>query len=240
MQKGLQLYTIRDSYKNGEEFKGVIKAVKELGYEQVEFAGFSDLTAEELRDYLKELGLTPISSHQSLVNLKLHLEETISYHKALGIPYIILAYAPTSTPEEVDELISVLQNAKEVIKENGMELLYHNHSHEFVKLPDGRVPMDLIRETVRLELDTFWVFHAGVEPCSYIKEHEKEIALIHLKDGDFEGHPLAVGEGYNNVKGIVAMAKNIGLEQIIVENDYPVPDGISDIGRSIEYLKKLL
>ncbi|SHO44754.1 sugar phosphate isomerase/epimerase family protein [Anaerocolumna xylanovorans] len=240
MKKGLQLYTIRDTYKNGEEFKQVIKKVKELGYEEVEFAGFSDLKAEELRDYLEELGLTPISSHQSLENLKSHLEETISYHKTLGVPYIACAYAPTSTAEEVENLLSILTKAREAIKENGMELLYHNHSNEFVKLPDGRLPIELIRETVRLELDTFWVFHAGVEPCAYIKEHQKDIALLHLKDGDFEGHPLAVGEGFNNVKGIVAMAGNIGLKQIIVENDHPVPDGISDVGRSIEYLKKLL
>lgn len=240
MKKGLQLYTIRDTYKNGEEFKQVIKQVKELGYEEVEFAGFSDLKAEELRDYLKELDLTPVSSHQSLENLESHLEETINYHKILGVPYIICAYAPTSTAEEVEALLKVLTKAREVIKENGMELLYHNHSNEFVKLPDGRLPIELIRETVRLELDTFWVFHAGAEPCAYMKEHQENIALLHLKDGDFEGHPLAVGEGFNNVKGIVAMAKEIGLKQVIVENDFPVPDGISDVGRSMEYLKKLL
>lgn len=240
MRKGLQLYTIRDTYANGEEFKQAIKKVKELGYEEVEFAGFSDLKAEELRNYLKELGLTVISSHQSLENLNSNLEETISYHKTLGVPYLTCAYAPTSTKEEVENLLSILKNAKEVIKENGMELLYHNHSNEFMKLPDGSLPIDYIRETVRLELDTFWVFNAGVEPCAYMRDHAKDIALLHLKDGDFTGHPLAVGEGFNNVKGIVAMAEKIGLEQIIVENDHPVPDGISDVARSMEYLKKLI
>lgn len=240
MKKGLQLYTIRDSYSNGEEFKQVLKMVKELGYEEVEFAGFADLTAEELSEYLKEIGLIPISSHQSLENLKSHLEEMILYHKALGVPYIACAYAPTSTAEEVENLLSILNNAKEVIKENGMELLYHNHSNEFIKLPDGRLPIELIRETVRLELDTYWVFNAGVEPCAYIKNHSENIALLHLKDGDFEGHPLALGEGYNNIKGILAMAENIGHKQFIVENDFPVPDGLSDIERSMSHLVNLL
>ena len=240
MKKGLQLYTIRDSYSNGEELKEILKKVKELGFEELEFAGFADLEAEELRDYLKEIGLTPISSHQSLENLSVNLEETVRYHKILGVPYIACAIAPTSTAEEMENLLKILTTAREVVKENGMELLYHNHAHEFVKLPDGRLPIELIRETIRLELDTFWVFHAGTEPCAYIKEHAGDIALIHLKDGDFEGHPLALGEGYNNIKGIAAMASAIGLNQLIIENDNPSPDGLFDIGRSINYLNKLL
>lgn len=240
MKKGLQLYTVRDSYTTGEELKDILKKVKELGFEELEFAGFAELEAEELRDYLKELELTPLSSHQSLENLSFNLEETVRYHKILGVSYIACAFAPTSTVEEMEKLLSILISAREVIKESGMELIYHNHAHEFVKLPDGRLPIELIREVVRLELDTFWVFHAGTEPCAYMKEHAQDIALLHLKDGNFEGHPLALGEGYNNIKGIANMASNIGLKQVIIENDFPSPDGLADIGRSIRFLNTLL
>ncbi|MFV0343198.1 MAG: sugar phosphate isomerase/epimerase family protein [Anaerocolumna sp.] len=240
MRTGLQLYTIRDAYFNTEGFKEALKQVKELGYEQVEFAGYGDMSAVELKTYLKEIGLKSISCHRGLMDLSDNLEETIRYNKELGIQYIACAFAPTSTKEEMEQLIEILSKAKVAIAEAGMELLYHNHSHEFIPLEDGAIPMDLIKECVRLELDTFWVFHAGVEPCAYMKENSDKIALVHVKDGSFEGVPSALGEGYNNIKGIVKMAEMIGMDHIIVENDNPVPDGLSDVKRSIDNLKKVM
>lgn len=237
MKIGLQLYTIRDTYQNAEEFKANIKKVKELGYEGVEFAGYAGMTAEELKQFIDETGLTAISSHQSLKDLEFNLEEVIQYNKTLGCKYIVCAFASTATREETDHVVRVMGNARKAVEDNGMELLYHNHSHEFVKLEDKSLPLALIGESCGLELDTYWVFHAGVEPCSFIKNHADNISLVHLKDGDFEGHPCAIGEGVNNIKGIRAISEKIGTEWLIVENDKPTPDGISDVARSIRYLK---
>ncbi len=237
MKIGLQLYTIRDTYENAEEFKAGIKKVKELGYEGVEFAGYAGMAAEELKDFINEVGIEVISSHQSLNDLEFKLDEIIGYNKTLGCKYIVCAYAPTASKEEVDHVIRVMSNAKKAVEDNGMELLYHNHSHEFVKLEGGSLPLESIAEICNLEIDTYWVFNAGVEPCSFIKNHADKISLVHLKDGNFEGHPCAIGEGFNNVKGIREMSERIGTEWLIVENDRPTPDGITDVGRSIRYLK---
>lgn len=237
MKIGLQLYTIRDSYQNAEEFKANIKKVKELGYEGVEFAGYAGMEAEELKQFIAETGLVAISSHQGLNDLEFKLEEVIAYNKTLGCKYIICAYAPTTSKEEVDHVVRVMGNAAPIVKDNGMELLYHNHSNEFVPLEDGSLPLNSIAESCNLELDTYWVFNAGVEPCHFIKNHVSNISLIHLKDGNFEGHPCAIGEGFNNIKGIRAASEEIGTEWLIVENDRPTPDGISDVARSIRFLK---
>ena len=51
------------------------------------------------------------------------------------------------------------------------------------------------------------------------------------------GTPCALGEGENDIAAVIDAAKAIGLEWIIVENDDPVPDGISDVTRSMTYLK---
>ncbi len=237
MKIGLQLYTIRDTYQNAEEFKAGLKKVKGLGYDGVEFAGYAGLAAEELKLFLDDLGLEAISSHHSLDDLELRLEDTISYNKTLGCKYIVCAFAPTNNKEEVEHIIRVMNEAKKAVAAHGMELLYHNHSHEFKVLEDGGIPIARIAESCNLELDTYWVFHAEVEPCSYIREHAEKISLIHLKDGNFEGVPCAIGEGFNNIKGIRAMSERIGMEWLIVENDKPTPDGIADVGRSIRYLK---
>ena len=60
--------------------------------------------------------------------------------------------------------------------------------------------------------------------------------LIHIKDG-IDGSPKALGEGQNDLKAIVKATKEIGLEWLILENDNPSPDGLSDITRSMNWLK---
>ena len=60
---GLQLYSVRDAMK--EDFAGTIKAVAEMGYNQVEFAGLFGHTAEEVKAICAEAGVTPISAHLS-------------------------------------------------------------------------------------------------------------------------------------------------------------------------------
>ncbi len=237
MKIGLQLYTIRDTYQNADEFKANIKKVKELGYDGVEFAGYAGMDANDLKAFLDEIGLEAISSHHGLNDLEFKLDELVQYNKTLGCKYMICAFAPTGNKEEVDHVVKVMSAAKKTVADNGMELLYHNHSHEFKILDDGSLPLALIGDSCNLELDTFWVFNAGVEPCSFIRDNKDVISLIHLKDGSFEGVPCAIGEGFNNIKGIREMSARIGMEWLIVENDKPTPDGLSDVGRSIRYLK---
>jgi sugar phosphate isomerase/epimerase len=87
-----------------------------------------------------------------------------------------------------------------------------------------------------LEVDTFWVHHAGVEVVDYLHTHQKDIALVHVKDGK-DGTPMALGEGTAPVKAVVKAAEEIGLEWLIVENDNPTPNGLADSERSFAYLK---
>lgn len=243
MKIGLQLHTIRDSHQNKEEFIELLRKVKELGYEGVEFAGFSELyglKAEEIKNLLQEIGLVPIAGHYMLDDLDNRLEETLDFARKVGIKTIVCAYASTSNAEEVEYLQKVLTKAQSRIKAYDMELIYHNHSHEFVNIEDGSIPIVTVMQLCKLEVDTYWVFHAGAEPCSFLKESADQISLIHLKDGDLEGHPCAIGEGYNNIKGIIQASRNIGMEWLIVEDDNPTPDGISDVSRSIQNLKPML
>ena len=71
-----------------------------------------------------------------------------------------------------------------------------------------------------------------------MREHRERIGLLHLKDGNAEGIPCAIGEGCNPVQPILDAAKELGMEWVIIENDDPVPDGLSDMKRSIDHLKQ--
>ncbi len=236
MNIAIQLYTLRDSYKNKDEFKAVLRKVKELGYAGVEFAGYAGFGAEELKLFLKEIDLVPLSSHHPIEKLDTDLESILDFDAKVGCRYVVCSYAPTSTKEELIYLKQVMERAKTAIKSYPMELAYHNHIHEFKPLQDGTIPMEEIRKVCMLEVDTYWAFQAHTEPCFYLMDNAKDIALVHIKDGDFNENPLALGEGNNNIKGILEASKEIGMGWIIVENDFPKPDGLSDIARSIGYL----
>jgi len=116
--------------------------------------------------------------------------------------------------------------------------LYHNHDHEFNTIGSERA-IEQIAHHLALEVDTYWVFAAGQDVTAWLMAHQDQIRLLHIKDGDRERHPCALGEGENSIEAILAAAERLGIEWLIVENDNPVPDGLSDVARSMAYLKSV-
>ena len=236
MKIGLQLYTIRDSYETGEEFIEALKKVKEIGFEGVEFAGYAGLSAEELRNALKDIGLVPIASHHNVTQLDEELTQLIQYNHLLGSKFVVCSYSPAVSADDLAHLEKVLKDAQIEANKYGIQVLYHNHTHELLPMEAG-VPLDLIKGYCGLEVDTYWVFNSKTNVRSYLKTNAEKIGLVHLKDGDLEGHPCAIGEGSNDIQTILGTSCEIGAEWVIIENDDPIPDGLSDITRSMQNLR---
>lgn len=238
MKFALQLYSIRDCYHNGEELISALKKLKELGFDGVEFAGFCDLSAERVKEALDEIGLTPVSCHEGVDRLENDIDEILEFNSAIGNHNVACAYSPTANQADMDRLERVMKIAAEKAQKYGIRMLYHNHSHEFDPLPDGRRPIDLIKEFCDLEPDTYWVFNSRVDPYEFLKENAAHVGLVHLKDGDMEGHPCSIGEGSNHIQEILDASREIGAQWVILENDDPVPDGLTDVARSMKNLKE--
>ena len=101
MKYGLQLFSVRDVTE--KDLEGALKAVAEMGYSFVEFAGFFGHSAEEVKGWLDKYGLTASGTHTGLSALTDDvLEETIAYHKAIGCKDIIIPYEGMATKAEVD------------------------------------------------------------------------------------------------------------------------------------------
>ena len=58
---GLQLYTVRDAMQ--KDVPGTLARVAQIGYKEVEFAGYFGHSPNEIRELLKKNGLTSPSSH---------------------------------------------------------------------------------------------------------------------------------------------------------------------------------
>lgn len=70
------------------------------------------------------------------------------------------------------------------LKEDGIDLYYHNHHIEFMKV-NGQYLLDIIRENaphMGFELDTHWIHRGGENPVEFIKKYAGSVRLLHLKD----------------------------------------------------------
>lgn len=263
----IQLYTLRAEAP--KDFEGVLKFVSEQGYQGVEFAGFHGASKETVKAWLDQYHLVATSAHVSLDDMKNDLEGLMEYHRYIGNKLLICPYFDLNSAEKVEELITTLRPIAKTLKENGFQLGYHNHDHEFTKIGD-KYALDLLCEAftpdeLKLEVDTFWVFAAGVDAPQYIKDHKDRLAnVIHIKDGfdavtcnedqaklitvpDYKDrlkngkfwHPCSIGCGIAPVEKIVATAKELDVEWLVLENDNPSPTGFEDVTRSTSVLKEL-
>ena len=182
---GLQLYCVREAM--NEDFEGTLQAVKDMGYDYVEFAGFYEKSAEEVKEILDRIGLTAISVHEGTQNFNEKGQAAIDYLKTIGVKYCAIPwYNKDEMENNWDAMIADFKNFSKALNAAGIKLLYHNHDFEFKKI-NGEYMMDrLYKEcdssVLNPEFDTCWVHYAGENPCKYIENYAGRVGVIHLKD----------------------------------------------------------
>ena len=183
----LQLYSVRDAME--KDMAGTLKAVKEMGYDYVEFAGYFDHTAEEVKAMLDDNGLECISVHQAPGLFLEEGQKAVDYLKTIGAKYCAIPwYEPSKLAGSAVWADTVADFIKvgELLKANDIQLMYHNHDFEFNKYQD-KFLLDWIYETipadiVQPQIDTCWVHYAGYDPAEYLLKYSGRISVVHLKD----------------------------------------------------------
>lgn len=178
---GVQLYSLtRDC---DLDLLGRIKAVGELGYSFVEFAGgYDDIPVETMKKALADAGVKALSAHVGLDKL----EKDLPYLAELGVKLIIVPSAPFTTREEAKELAEDLNAFGKKCAPYGIKTGYHNHTDEFF-MDEGKYLLDWLieysdPENVVFEFDCGWVSAAGVDPVEYINAHKGRVAAVHIKE----------------------------------------------------------
>ncbi len=239
----VQLYTLREEME--KDFVGILEKVSNLGYQGVEFAGFGELQAEELKDHLDRLNLRAVGSHTAIDLLRNKLDEVIEYNLTIENRYIVVPYADYSSKEDFIEMAKELKGIATVLKDKGLTLCYHNHAHEFESY-DGEYGLDLIYsnvspELLQVELDTFWVKKAGLDPVTYLSKYSGRVPLVHLKDMEADTGDFAeVGEGVMNINKIIEAAQEADSEWLVVEQDKCKRPALESVEISINNLKDLV
>jgi len=247
---GLQLYTLRDE--TSHDFIGTLKKVADIGYKAVEFAGFGDIPAREMRKVLEELGLKACSSHFGMPfrnrdQLESMLAFHIEYNKEIGSDYVIIPWAPFEDVATVEELAPLLDDIRYTVDtcvKAGIGVGYHNHAFEFRKLGDKLIHehiFDEIGPELQVELDLYWVKKAGLDPKSYLSKFKDRTPIIHIKDmtADERGFFTEVGRGIINYPAIFEKAPELGVRYFLVEQDQCGRPPLESIRMSFDYLRSL-
>lgn len=251
---GIQMSTIAKKVKELGAYE-TLKACAELGYHCVELSQV-DMTPEnvaEIKRACDEFGIK-ISSCSAVLeampgvpmeSLDTDFDKIVADCKALDCDMLRIGMLPISCMGSREKTLEFVKRADEMaerLKEQGIDLYYHNHHVEFTKY-DGEYLLDIIKNNTKymgFELDTHWIQRGGENPVEFIKKYNGRIRLLHLKDyriGEFkmpEGafDPKAfmqaftgtvefaeVGEGSLPMKECIEAGLEGGSEYFLIEQD---------------------
>ena len=259
---GIQLYMVNADLT--KDPAGTLKKIAQIGYTEVETAGFGKLSATQFRDLLRDAGLRAPSAH-----LGFGMDDTdklLDDAKTLGAEYAVSSILPAKNegvPDffknmnsmSADDFRRIAAHANEIgqkTKTAGMQYAYHNHNFEFRDVGDGKTGYDiLLQETdpsvVKFETDCGWMKVGGKDPVEYLKRYGNRIAMLHAKDFKditkpvtalfSADRPIPTELGLESIdyKPIIEAGLKAGVKHIFVEQEPPFKEVPALEAAAIDY-----
>lgn len=254
----VQMFTLREHTKTRDDFAASLEAIAGIGYPAVQLSAVGcmngespEVDAAEAKKLLDANGLTCIATHRPFPALLNQTDEEIEFHKTLACDYVAIGGIPQEYGHTAEGYRRWLEDAHQVVaklKAAGIRFGHHNHAREFARIERGGAWLEdiLIDESDRdlmLELDLYWVDHAGVNPERVLERCQGRVPVIHLKDKevDLEEGPIMapIGEGNLDWPHLVPACEAAGVEWYCIEQDKCYRDAFDCLRSSFEYLSGL-
>ena len=221
---GIQLYTVRD--RMAEDLPGTLQKIAQIGYDEVEFAGYFGHTPAQIKGLLDAAGLESPSAHTSIDAIRTSPERLIETAQTLGNRYIALGWLAPEERRTLDDYrrhIDLVAGFAARCRDAGLRFAWHNHDFEFIAL-EGQRPIDLLLDAtdsqlVQVELDLYWIAKVGVDPLDYFKRYPGRFPLCHIKDMAADGSMADVGDGRIDFAAIFAGGDLAGFKHYYIERD---------------------
>jgi sugar phosphate isomerase/epimerase len=202
----VQLYTLGAEL--DADFEGTLRRIAELGFREVEAAGFHGREPQAFRNALGAAGLACHGAHVGFEGLRRDMARHAGAVAELGAEYLICPDSSARPRPAADSELhaqaaadgasrgmtlddwrwfaDTLNDLGVKAKREGVRLGYHNHVGDFA-VHGGVVAYDeLLRLTdpalVTMELDCAWATVGGASPAFYLRRHPRRIRQLHLKD----------------------------------------------------------
>jgi sugar phosphate isomerase/epimerase len=243
---GVQLYSVRNDF--NKDVPGTLAGIKKIGYDGVEFAGYANKTAADLRKMLDDNGLKAAGSHIQggglpVLQQDAGFQKEVDFNKTLGNDRLIIAMGNARTVADWSKMADDFSAVAAKLKPLGLRLGYHNHTAEFTPV-DGQVPeflfFDKASPDVFVQLDVGHCIHAGGDPVEVIKKYNSRLVSMHIKDWNAKTHGDIVGEGDVKWQDVLAACASCpNLQWYTIEEEVSMA-GLSSIEKSFNNWAKIL
>ncbi len=240
---GVQLYSVRKRCE--QDLAATLKAVKEMGYAGVEFAGYYGRTAKELKQMLDDNGLVACGTHTGFDTIKPeNIQATIAFNREIGNKYLMVPGMGAKTKEDWLNAAKVFNAASAIAKTEGMYVGYHNHQHEFKDIfDDGKCKWETLFDNtvpdVCTQLDVGHVVSAGHDPVKWLKKYPGRSRTLHAKEV-YPG-PGILGQAPAGVTGVdwpaVFAATDADVTEWYIVETEADPMSLDNVRGCFEFLK---
>jgi sugar phosphate isomerase/epimerase len=240
---GVQLYTLREAMQR--DLPGTLARVAEIGYREVEFAGYFEHAPTRIRAALADAGLDAPSAHVPVEAVTGAWQATLDAAAEVGHGWLVVPSLPEDMRRTLDDwrrTADLFNRAGAAAADRGLRFGYHNHALELAPL-EGRVPLELLCEAtepelVDLQVDLYWLVDGGGDPLAFFERCAGRIPLVHVKDRTADGRMVDVGAGAIDWAAIFARRGQAGIRHYFVEHDEP-DDPFASVEASFRYLSAL-
>ncbi len=246
---GCQTWPVRDMV--AKDFPGTIKTLAATGFQSIElcspvgysdsgFAGLGKYKPAELKKILSDAGVTCVSSHFSIEELRENQADRIAWAKDLGLEQMIvpsLNGPKNPTMADVKRAADEYNKMGERAANAGIQQGLHNEDFELSKV-DGKRTYDVLFDLLDPKLVKFQfqvsTISEGYDAAEYFNKYPGRFFSMHVQGWSSKTKKIVpVGKDTLDWKNIFAAAKTGGVKNYFVEMDLPM------MKTSVPYLKAL-
>ncbi len=246
---GCETYPVRAMI--AKDFPGTLKILAAAGFQTIElcspvgyadagFGGLARYKGSELRRMIHGQGLTCVSAHFSMDELRKNQQERIAWTKDLGVAQMIvpsLDGPKNPTLDDVKRAADEYNHMGERAAAAGITQGLHNEDFELTKV-DGKRTYDLLFQLLDPKFVKFQfqvsTISDGYDAAEYFTKYPGRFISMHVQGWSAKTRQIvAVGQGTLDWNKIFAAAKTGGIQNYFVEMDLPL------MKASVPYLRHL-
>ncbi len=210
-------------------------------------------------DMLKESRLKVTSLHADLGSLENRIDEVISKARELDTNKIVITGMYRFDYGNYDNVKSLAKRLDKVgarLHESNLQLLYHNHNVEFLKVDNKYTAYEMILkdtdpDLVKVEFDSYWPAEAGVDFIPLMEQLGERLVLYHINDRGtrlkkvpitpiLKSDSIELGHGNMPLKRILGLDCIKNVDAIILEShrNWVNNNPIESLEKSIAFLQE--
>ena len=246
---GCQTWPVREMI--AKDFPGTVKQLAQAGFQSIElcspvgyadsgFAGLAKYSPAELRKVFGDAGVTCVSSHFNIKELRENQEGRIAWAKGVGLTQMLvptLEGPKNPTMDDVKRAADEYNKMGERAAAAGIQQGLHNEEFEMTSV-DGKRTYDLLFELLDPRLVKFQfqvsTISRGYVAKDYFTRYPGRFISMHAQGWSAETQKIVpIGQGTLDWKEIFTAAKTGGIRNYYVEMN------LDFMKASVPYLRNL-